>query len=161
MKCCNFCHEKCVFFRHFWFTVIPCAGITEGTKSVIHFWVHIFSRWIQMSHFPVEKYMHQKVSSKKQNLEQLWLSVSNLGISPEFYNSFNNRYNHLFTDMVNHILRTVVSFTTCSAPTRLLPGSKNPENITLDWHKGLFYKNILWLASAKTGTMQSSLPTHS
>lgn len=52
------------FFNHgFNSQFIACAGITESIKSVTQFWVPIFSRLIQVSHFPVEKLICQKVFS--------------------------------------------------------------------------------------------------
>lgn len=45
VKYWNICFEEYGFFSHsFDSQLIPCVGITEGIKSVIHFWVHVFSR---------------------------------------------------------------------------------------------------------------------
>ena len=69
---------------------------SQSIQSVVHFCVCMFSRQIQMSHFSTERLVHQKVPSKMQKLERLYLLLTAFWISPEFYNWFNNKNNYFY-----------------------------------------------------------------
>lgn len=116
-KICNICLEDPGFFQS-WFDsqFIPCAGMTEGIKSVIHLWAHIFSRWTKLSHFPAEKPVRWEFSSKMQKLECLNLLLAAFWNSQEFCNWFNSKYDNLYLAVEKSTLRTILWFTAFCIP---------------------------------------------